>query len=79
MSQITGTLENWYVEDTLGNEYLLHGYLYGGLRNRWENGSPVRTSGVSEDKHPMADLKEGDIVETRNSTYLLGAAREWDQ
>lgn len=65
--RITGTLENW-AEFPVGS--MLYGDIYGDVRHRWPDGTAIRTSLI--DWVDLSTLKEGDIVQTRNSTYKLG-------
>ena len=61
---VTGLLENWY---PFG--YAIAGEIHGDKNKRFDDGTTIRTSTVQGD---MTNLKEGDKIETRNSTYLLG-------
>lgn len=60
--QIEGRLENWY---------RFNGQVCGNIFNdkklRWPDGYPICTSTVTS-----KDLKEGDLIKTKNSIYLLG-------
>lgn len=69
--EITGRLEGWRL-DLVHN--ILWGNLYDDVRNRWIEGQRIHTSDL-ESKDPSS-FKEGDIVDTRNSSYLLGKAME---
>ena len=64
---ITGRLENWEIDPSLS---IIWGHCYDDVRGRWEDGTWIHTSHV--DKLYEMDLKEGDKIVTRNSTYLLG-------
>ena len=64
--EITGRLENWYV-DLRGSTMIIWGQLYDDVRKRWRDGEYVHTSSAE-----IKEVKEGDIVHTRNSVYLLG-------
>ena len=73
---VTGRLENWKRSATIGGyTFNMWGYIYDDVHERWVDGTPIHTSGILE-----REVKEGDIVETQNSTYLLGKERsyEWD-
>jgi len=76
MTQVTGRLENWYilplVEDSV--EYVVMGDLYDDVHKRWEDGLFIHTSGIRYTDTPEAP-SQGDVVLTRNSTYLLGVPR----
>ena len=65
--EITGKLENWYMEQVTRKEFIIWGHLSGDSKGRWPDGRWIHTSGVKNRR-----IKEGDIVRTRNSTYLLG-------
>ena len=74
--EVTGRLENWNRSATIGGHtFLIWGDIYDDVHERWVDGTPIHTSGIVE-----REVKEGDIVETLNSTYLLGKERsyEWD-
>lgn len=61
----TARLENW---TTICKS--LYGEIHDDEKKRWEDGHPIK---VSRFEHPpVAELKEGDIVVTNNSSYLLG-------
>jgi hypothetical protein len=62
---LTGTLENWDVDP---NYPMLWGDVYG--NPKFEEGETVHTSYIS--RYQLEDLKEGVVVETTYSTYLLG-------
>lgn len=70
--QITGTLHNWYLGKNYGEEYILWGDIRGDIHGRFPDGSWIHTSGIKHSDFPVESLKEGDVVKTRNSTYLLG-------
>jgi hypothetical protein len=66
MNNVTGRIENWHVSmpDESG-EIMVWGDVYGSYM--FNDGTYIHTSGC-----PNTEYKEGDIVTTRNSTYLLG-------
>ena len=70
MEEITGRLEHWSRHQTTNKEFIIYGHLYDDVHKRWENGYYIHTSGILNRK-----LAEGDIVNTKNSTYLLGKRR----
>ena len=74
MTEITGRLERWTVGATFTatNEYIIWGDCYEDSRNRFPDSTPIHTSGILLSDYPIDELKEGMIVKTRNSTYLLG-------
>lgn len=59
----TARLENWKKAG-----YSVDGDIYDDAKFRFSNGTRIRTS----DLRAGQDLKEGVIIETMNSTYLLG-------
>ena len=69
---INGRLENWHSEQrTEDYEFMLFGNVYDHGPDRYfEDGERVHTSLVIAP--PGHVFKEGDIVQTRNSRYLLG-------
>lgn len=69
MSEVTGRLEGWYWDDQYN---IIWGYLYDDVRERWCDGQYIHTSHIEDKK----DYKEGDIVYTLNSSYLLGKPLE---
>ncbi len=60
-----GRLESWSVayNSVIGN-------IYYDSKDRFYDGALIRTSKVQEPA--LEELKEGDVVETRNSKYVLG-------
>lgn len=67
---VTGTLEGWFVDSTTFKGYnVLRGHLINDIRKRWYEGCVIRTSAVQT---KLEDIKEGAIIETENSLYLLG-------
>ena len=72
---ITGTLHDWETASPVGSEeYVIWGYVKGDTRGRFRDGLRIHTSGISPEVFPIDGLKEGSVVKTRNSVYLLGAA-----
>ena len=67
---VKGLLENWY---PFG--YVMVGEIHDDKDKRFDDGTTIRTSTVQGD---MTNLKEGDVIETLNSTYLLGKRRRYD-
>ena len=61
---VKGLLENWY---PFG--YAIAGEIHDDKDKRFDDGTTIRTSTVQGD---MTDLKEGDVIKTNNSSYLLG-------
>lgn len=70
MEEVTGILDEWIV-DPLGRSVI-----WGRIRNdkagRFRDGTDIHTSFIALDAVAFAALKEGDVVNTRNSSYLLG-------
>lgn len=66
---ITGRLEGWRYDVMY---HVLWGYLYEDVNKRWEDGQYIHTSTLQIKIDDIPTLKEGDVVHTRNSTYLLG-------
>lgn len=71
MKEITGRLENWSWDLKFP---IIWGFLYDDIHKRWRDGQMIHTSSI--DKKKFRDVKEGDIVETMNSRYLLGKPSE---
>ena len=65
----TGRLENWMVDPLFKDhpETILWGHVFDDVRKRFVDGEWIHTSGTAN-----RDFKEGDIVQTRNSVYILG-------
>lgn len=68
---LTGRLENWTVVSVSSIDFVIYGDMYDDNNNRFKDGTAVRTSSIKQ-----RPVSEGDIVETKNSTYLLGKPRE---
>jgi hypothetical protein len=60
-------LENWTEVNQDSRGFQLRGIIFDDKHKRWPNGEAIQTSLVS-----FRHIAEGDRVETRNSTYLLG-------
>lgn len=71
MTEITGRLENW-VYDSLWN--VVWGNCYDDIHKRFRDGEWIHTSDIPTTRNGRtgSTLKEGDIIKTLNSTYLLG-------
>lgn len=67
--EVTGRLENWEVDPRFceEDETIIWGYIYDDSRGRWPEGTWIHTSGTAN-----CGFMEGDVIETRNSVYLLG-------
>ena len=60
--EITGRLENWAF---FGKA--LCGQIFDDKKGRWKDGHPIKLSRIVAFR-----LREGGVVKTRNSSYLLG-------
>lgn len=65
MTEITGRLEGWH-KDPVFN--IIWGHIFDDVRGRFVNGTLIHTSSLNS-KPPF---KEGSVVKTLNSKYLLG-------
>jgi len=62
MDEVTGRLENWAF-----NGRALCGQIFDDKKGRWPDGHAIKLSRVQ-----ACRLREGGVVRTRNSIYLLG-------
>lgn len=70
MQKITAQLEDWWYDQFF---HVYWGHIYGDRKNRFRDGTRIHTSSVKpKERHK----REGDIIETLNSRYLLGAPRD---
>lgn len=76
-TEITGRLENWYF-DLYFN--VIWGQVYDDSKGRFIDGTLIHTSDlIIPRNHTRKDPPvEGDIMQTRNSRYLLGKERNPD-
>lgn len=65
--KITGRLEGWHQDNLY--EFILWGNIFGDSKQRFRDGTRIHTSYIVT---PSDEWKEGAVVKTRNSTYLLG-------
>lgn len=72
MSNITGRLEKWSVVQLDDKYCMMFGELVDDVRKRWNDGVAIQTSVISLKRHPLDTFKEGAVINTRNSVYLLG-------
>jgi hypothetical protein len=73
MLAVTGKLENWKVFKIVDGVCLIWGNVYGDSKDRFVEGARIHTSAIKSDgKH----FKQGDIIDTMYSIYLLGAPLE---
>lgn len=70
--EVTGRLENWVYSK---KQNVLIGDLYDDVNGRWEDGTPVKTSTLQPMSLQVSTPKEGSVVNTLNSVYLLGKQR----
>ena len=66
MDNITGRLENWYYQP---DEERMVGNIYNDTKGRFPDGLKVKTSLVIA---PFDGFKEGTVISTLYSVYLLG-------
>lgn len=74
MSEYTATLNDWTTQELSDKTMIVWGSIENDELDRWCNGTWIHTS-----ETPIADLKEGDIVVTRNNKYLLGTQGKFTQ
>ncbi|QNH71475.1 hypothetical protein PP938_gp022 [Rhizobium phage AF3] len=66
MTEATARLENWGIVD---GKKKLFGNVHADTKARFEDGQYVQITPIDVD---LEDLTVGQVVETKNSTYLLG-------
>lgn len=64
---VTGRLENWCYDPHMN---VVWGELYEDIHKRWNEGTRIHTSTLK--KPAVACLGRGIVIETTNSSYLLG-------
>ena len=69
MRNITGRIENWVYDEY---RVIIIGDLYDDINTRWDEGQLIRTSRLLPMSLQSSSPKEGGVVNTLNSTYLLG-------
>ena len=75
-NEITGTIENWRTFKTFTEARpRIRGDIYNDQKGRYEDGKNIITSPVVGD---LSTKKQGDIVDTENSTYYLGKPAKKD-
>lgn len=62
--KVTGRLEKWWYDDL---NHVFWGFCHEDIRGRFRDGAYIHTSLCHN-----PDAKSGDVIKTRNSTYLLG-------
>ena len=71
--EIHGVIQDWVVDTYRSTGfYVARGTIVGDTKGRWEDGHWIRTSAIMSS---VVNLKEGDIIQTRNSNYILGRER----
>lgn len=70
MEDVTAILDDWIV-DPFGRS-VIWGRVRDDKAGRFRDGTDIRTSRIDLDAVGFRALKEGDIVKTLNSSYLLG-------
>lgn len=69
MSNITGRLENWAYN---AKSNTLVGEIYDDVNGRFPDGSQIQTSRLKPMSMQVTSPKEGAVMATLNSSYLLG-------
>jgi len=64
-----GILEQWYDYWPSDNVVMAVGFIMGDKKNRFYEGMQIHTSKVHT---PFEEWREGAIIETNNSKYMLG-------
>lgn len=77
--EVIGRLENWFIafwgDGT--KDLVVWGDIYDDKRKRFKDGLHIHTSYLIEiNESNMKDVKEGDVIKTKNSYYLLGKKYE---
>lgn len=70
----TARIEDWVERHVAVGIYII-GHIYDDAKGRWEDGTLFITSAVCDENRVrklLGHSKEGDVVRTLNSTYLLG-------
>ena len=65
----TARLENWLMDNKSG---CLIGNIYDDETKRWEDGQKIKTSKILPMSAQTETPKEGALISTMNSVYLLG-------
>lgn len=68
----TGRLEGWYTVLYFGDLYQIQGNIYDDVKQRFHDGAFIHTSCINQLVTPIESLKEGMVVHTTYSKYLLG-------
>lgn len=75
---VTGVLEGWWIESISRKECIFWGFVYHDRDKRFHDGEYIHTSGVANSQF-KGKPSEGDIIQTRNSRYQLGAPLDMNQ
>lgn len=67
-TEITGKLEQWWYDPT---NHVFWGFIKEDVKKRFKDDSFIHTSNIRNSRKACADMKEGDVVHTLNSHYLL--------
>ncbi|AUR89844.1 hypothetical protein NVP1133O_43 [Vibrio phage 1.133.O._10N.222.51.E4] len=67
--QTTGRIESWAYDK---KQNVIIGELYDDIGGRWIDGTMISTSRLKPMSMQVSTPKEGSIIVTLNSTYLLG-------
>ena len=73
---VTARLENWLMDNKSG---CLIGDIYDDELKRWPDGQKIKTSKLAPMSVQASPAKEGDVMYTLNSSYLLGKKKGKDQ
>lgn len=73
--EVTGRLIDWEYDPI---NHVIWGHLVEDIRKRFRDGAKIHTSNLSVSRDKAKELKNGDLVKTRNSLYLLSERRETD-
>lgn len=69
MSKVTARIENWAFNK---KQNVIIGDIYDDIYCRWRDGTLITTSLLKPMSMQVSSPKEGAIMETLNSSYLLG-------
>lgn len=70
--EYTARLENWAYDK---KQNVIVGEIYDDINNRFEDGSKIMTSTLKSMSLQVSTPKEGAIMVTLNSAYLLGSKK----
>lgn len=69
--ELTGRLSAWYIHDYHDEKYIIYGFCHDDIHGRFKEGERIQTSFILKKDFPIENLKDGDIIKTKNSTYKL--------